>query len=59
MGLARTMTWKGINPVVTFVHKTYQKGVSLTKKTMDALERQIYRVPGIEKWAVDINHFGK
>ncbi|WP_139163834.1 hypothetical protein [Desulfoluna spongiiphila] len=53
------MTWKGINPVVTFVHKTYQKGVSLTKKTMDALERQIYRVPGIEKWAVDINHFGK
>lgn len=59
LGLARTMTWKGINPVVKYVRKAYKKGVSLTKKAMDALEEQIYRVPGIEKWAVDINHFGK
>jgi len=57
LGLTRTMTWRGVNPVVKFVHKTYQKGVTLTKKAMNALEKQIYRFPGIEKWAVDIHRF--
>lgn len=54
LGLAKTMTWKGWNPVVTFVEKTYKKGVSLTKQAMQDIERQILRIKGIEKWAVDI-----
>lgn len=54
LGLAKTMTWKGWNPVVTFVDKTYKKGVSLTKRAMQDIESQILRIKGIEKWAVDI-----
>lgn len=54
LGLAKTMTWKGWNPVVTFVERTYKKGVSLTKQAMQDIERQILRIKGIEKWAVDI-----
>ena len=54
LGLAKTMTWKGWSPVVTFVEKTYKKGVSLTKRAMQDIENQILRIKGIEKWAVDI-----
>lgn len=54
LGLARTMTWKGWPPVVTFVEKTYKKGVSLTKQAMQIIENQIFRIKGIEQWAVDI-----
>ena len=54
LGLARTMTYNGINPVVTLVNETYKKGVKLTKKVMQQLEKMIDRVQGIEKWAVDI-----
>lgn len=57
LGLARTMTWKGLSPCVKFVEKIYHKGVSLTKKAMDDLEKQLNRVPGVEKWAVDIYCF--
>ena len=32
----------------------YEKGVRLTKKVMDKIEETIYRIDGIEKWAVDI-----
>lgn len=54
IGLARTMTYNGICPVVKFVNRTYEKGVKLTKKAMQKLEQKIKRVKGIEKWAVDI-----
>jgi len=54
LGLARTMSWKGCNPIVNFVQKNYQKGVSLTKKAMEIIETKICRINGIEKWAVDI-----
>ncbi len=57
LGLARTMTYNDINPVVTFVKKTYKKGIKLTKKVMQQLEKIIDRVQGIEKWAVDIPHY--
>ena len=32
LGLAGTMTWKGRNPVVNLITKSYKKGVRLTKK---------------------------
>lgn len=54
VGLARTMTYNGIHPVVKFVNQTYEKGVKITKKAMLQLEKMIERVKGIEKWAVDI-----
>jgi hypothetical protein len=32
----------------------YAKGVTLTKNAMESLEQFLIRIPGIEKWAVDI-----
>lgn len=54
LGLARTMTYKGIHPVVQLVKGVYRTGVKLTKKAMRAYERMITRLPGLEKWFVDI-----
>jgi transposase len=51
---ARTMSWKGNHPLVSLVTTTYASGVRLTKDAMEALESQITRLPGLEKWFVDI-----
>ena len=53
-GFAKTMSWNGKNPIVKLVEGTYEKGVKLTKKAMEKLEEKIVRIPGIEKWAVEI-----
>jgi hypothetical protein len=54
LGLARTMTYKGIHPVVQLVKGTYQTGVKLTKKAMKFYEDRIERLPKLEKWFVTI-----
>jgi hypothetical protein len=54
LGLARTMTYKGIHPVVQLVKGVYETGVKLTKKAMKAYEDMIERLPGLENWFVDI-----
>lgn len=51
---ARTMTWHGKHPVVALVTTTYQTGVTLTKEAMETVETQRKRLPGLEKWFVDI-----
>lgn len=51
---ARTMTWKGKHPIVSLVTTTYASGVRLGKQAMQALEAQITRQAGLEKWFVDI-----
>ena len=51
---ATTMTWKGKCPVVELVTTTYQTGVKLTKEAMQTVETQIQRLPGLDKWFVDI-----
>ena len=49
------MTWKGFHPTVKLVMTTYQKGVKLTKEAMKQVEKQLRRLPGLEKWFVDID----
>jgi hypothetical protein len=51
---ATSMTWKGMSPVVELVTTTYQTGVKLTKDAMRLVEMQIQRLPGLDKWFVDI-----
>ena len=51
---AETMTWKGHRPVVRLVTTTYRTGVRLTKEAMHAVETQLDRLPGLEKWFVEI-----
>ena len=51
---AATMTWQGRRPIVALVTTTSQTGVKLTKDAMKMVEAQIQRLPGLDKWFVDI-----
>jgi hypothetical protein len=42
---AKSMTWKGLHPVVELSHQVYQKGVRLNKKAMEAVEARLERDP--------------
>ncbi len=54
LGLARTMTYNGIRPIVELVEKEYTTGVKLTPKAMLSYENKITRLQGLESWFVDI-----
>jgi transposase len=54
LAFARSMTWKGKHPNVELITKTYQTGVRLSQKAMATLEKQVSRLPGLEKWFVEI-----
>ncbi len=51
---AETMTWKGKRPVVDSVTTVYHSGITLTQEAMAAVEAHLTRLPGLEKWFVDI-----
>ena len=52
---AETMTWRGQRPVVELVTTTYRRSVRLTTEAMAAVEAQVARLPGLERWFVDID----
>ena len=54
LGLARTMKYNGIYPVVKLIKGIYETGIKLIQKARKQLEKMIVRITGIEKWAVDI-----
>ena len=49
---ARSMTWKGINPIVNLSTTTYEKGISLSKKQRQELELSLQRNPELPKWDI-------
>lgn len=49
---AKTMTWKGLHPVVSLSRTVYQTGVSLTKTAMRAVEARLTRNPLLPKWDI-------
>jgi hypothetical protein len=49
-----SMTWNGIHPVVDLVTTTYETGVRLSREAMNKIEAQITRLPGLDKWFIDI-----
>jgi hypothetical protein len=51
-----SMTWKGLHPAVEVVTTVYQTGVTLTKEEMAPVEAHIDRLPGLDKWFVDLLH---
>lgn len=51
---AQNMTYNGIHPIVTIIRDTYDKGVTLTKKAMNELEKRFERMLSLEKWFVRI-----
>jgi DDE family transposase len=54
LGYARKMTYNGLHPTVHRVTEEYPTGVKRTKDEMKEIETQIDRLPGLEKWFVDI-----
>ena len=49
---AQSMTWKGIHPVITLSKKVYKKGISLSKKAMEEIEKRLERDPLLPKWDI-------
>ena len=49
---AKNMTWKGLNPIVNLSKKLYKKGISLTKKEMEEIEKRLERNPNLPKWDI-------
>ena len=49
---AGSMTWKGLHPIVQLSKSVYEKGVSLTKKAMKAIESRLQRNPDLPKWDI-------
>jgi hypothetical protein len=49
---AGSMTWKGLHPIVKLSKNLYEKGISLTKKAMKAVESRLHRNPDLPKWDI-------
>ena len=51
---ARTMTWKGLHPVVELLETTYEKGVRVCKKIFKAIADRLERHASLSKYYVTI-----
>ena len=49
---AKTMTWKGIHPIVALSRQVYHKGVTLSKRAMRAVENRLTRHPELPNWDI-------
>jgi Rhodopirellula transposase DDE domain len=49
---AKSMTWKGLHPIVELSRKVYPKGIALGKKAMQAIESRLERHPALPKWDI-------
>jgi hypothetical protein len=52
--IAGQMTWKGMNPIVSFVDKVYPTGITLSSDDVNELNPFILRNPLLLKWDVCI-----
>lgn len=53
--IAKKVVWKGMNPIVHFLDKTYQKGLTVDSEDFKELQKFITRNPLLPKWDVLIN----
>ena len=51
---AKTMTWKGLTPIVTLSNVVYEKGISLKKSAMKEIEKRLIRNPELPKYDIKI-----
>lgn len=49
---AKSMTWKGVQPVVTLSKEVYKKGITLSKTLMQNIEQKLERNPLLPKWDI-------
>ena len=55
LGWAKQMTWKGLHPVVELSRKVYDKGISLGKAAMQAVEARLKRDAALPKYDILID----
>jgi transposase len=55
---AKTMTWKGLHPMVELVETVYQKGVRVSKKMFKAIADRIDRCSSLPKYCITIEPQG-
>jgi len=51
---AKTMTWKGLHPVVNLIETTYEKGVTIGKKLFKSISKRLDRHASLPKYYVAI-----
>lgn len=56
INIAKKATWKGMNPIVSFIDKNYEKGVKVTKQEFEKIEKYITRNPNLRKWDFIIDY---
>ena len=49
---AKSMTWKGVHPVVELSRTAYEKGVTVAKEAMQAVQSRLERHPLLPKWDI-------
>lgn len=51
---AKTMTWKGLHPIVQLLERTYETGVRVVKKAFRQFAQRLQRSDTLPKWSVTI-----
>ena len=54
LGWAKTMTWKGTQPVVQLLERVYQTGVRLTKAAFKRFAERVRRSTTLPRWSASI-----
>ena len=52
--IAAKMTWKGMNPIVSFIDTIYKTGIKLSDEEFDEISPFIQKNPNLYKWDVNI-----
>jgi Rhodopirellula transposase DDE domain len=52
--IAAKMTWKGMNPIVSFIDKIYQTGIKISDEEFEEISPFIQKNPDLKKWDVKI-----
>ena len=55
INVAKKVVWKGLNPIVYFIDRTYQTGIKVSNQELQEIEKFIQRNPILEKWDFKIN----
>ena len=54
LGLARSMTYRGLKPTARKVTKVNRAGISVATKAMREIEKRLERKPGLESWLIRV-----
>ncbi len=55
---AKTMTWRGLRPIVHLLDRVYQKGVTLTTSAFRPVAERLVRSETLPKWSLVIHPAG-